>query len=990
MKNYYIYILFLLLFFFSCKQDDENPETFVKYYCNVENINDAGNLLENTNNKIEFLNASFRSNDYARSGKYSIKSDSINKYVFTLKLPKYKPEQHYKVTVWRYGSNENGMLVVQGDTNLYIKSSKSIEKDSLGWEKLKLSFFIPKSYKNQEIKIYVWNNSKQIIYFDDIEIEQISKHEIADFKQVPLRIFIEPSEMLKLNNIRNEAFKKGILETTDDSWVKAIVFYGDTSYKAKMRLKGDWLDHLQGVKWSFRIELKKGGAWKGMRTFSIQTPYARHFLDEWFIHKIFEKEDVLTTRYGFVPVTLNGNSLGIYSYEEHFEKQLVESKKRREGSILKMSEESFWALIKLQKEEKKMPDYPLYETSKVLPYKKGKLLKSENLYKHFIIAQSLIYQYKNQTTKISEIFDVEKLAKYHALVSLTKAYHSMRWHNQRYYYDPVLQKCEIIAFDCFVEHGSMDWVKRPIFGNFSKNEISKIKPESKINYYVFEDSLFVENYIKYLKIYSDTTFINSIFAELDSSIIFYEQEIRKEFSNYSFNKNYYTTNAKSIRADLPKYEEKTKTEFYKNLNIKDQNHKQYNDKYYPNLAPEYVQAYLEENNDTGSKIRIINFNPLKIIILGHKITKNSENFNRNIIIGKYGDNNNEKIVEFPSSKVEIVYFKVNGYSKIYQVEVLPWAKPLEITPRQELISNNKFLNESSLYTISSNKIIFNKGKHTLNKPLVIPQNYNVFINEGTEIDFVNKAVFISYSPVYIKGSTNNKVKFTSTDKSSQGFLVIQAKEKSHIDYATFDGFNTFNYKGWGVSGAINFYESDVEISNTIFSNNSCEDMLNIIRSDFKVVNCKFENTFSDAFDSDFCTGELAYTEFVKLGNDAIDFSGSQININNCIITNAQDKGISGGEGSTLQVSDCTINGTKIAIAAKDNSKLIVENCKIENSIYGLAAFQKKPEYGAGFIKCNNLTANNINTLILLEENSTLILNGDTIKGKEKEVAKRFY
>ena len=57
------------------------------------------------------------------------------------------------------------------------------------------------------------------------------------------------------------------------------------------------------------------------------------------MHQIFKDEDILTTRYGFISVKLNGKSLGIYAYEEHFDKQLLEYNQRREAPILKFNEE---------------------------------------------------------------------------------------------------------------------------------------------------------------------------------------------------------------------------------------------------------------------------------------------------------------------------------------------------------------------------------------------------------------------------------------------------------------------------------------------------------------------------------------------------------------------------------------------------------------------------------------------------------------------------
>ena len=81
--------------------------------------------------------------------------------------------------------------------------------------------------------------------------------------------------------------------------------------------------------------------------FSIQSPDTRSFLNEWVMHQFFKKEEVLTTRYTFMPVYINNVEMGIYAVEEHFEKQLLESKDKREGPILKFDEEGFgkWFLI---------------------------------------------------------------------------------------------------------------------------------------------------------------------------------------------------------------------------------------------------------------------------------------------------------------------------------------------------------------------------------------------------------------------------------------------------------------------------------------------------------------------------------------------------------------------------------------------------------------------------------------------------------------------
>ena len=47
------------------------------------------------------------------------------------------------------------------------------------------------------------------------------------------------------------------------------------------------------------------------------------------------------------------------------------------------------------------------------------------------------------------------MAQFYALCDLGKIRHSYHWHNQRFYYNPITQKLEHIAFDCYagIEEG---------------------------------------------------------------------------------------------------------------------------------------------------------------------------------------------------------------------------------------------------------------------------------------------------------------------------------------------------------------------------------------------------------------------------------------------------------------------------------------------------------------------------------------------------------
>ena len=107
--------------------------------------------------------------------------------------------------------------------------------------------------------------------------------------------------------------------------------YNNRSIKVKLRLKGDWTDHLEGKKWSFRIHVKGKDQLFGMRRFSIQHPKVRGYYSEPLFMETLRHVGVLAPRYFFINVVINGDDLGIMALEEHFSKELLEfnEQKRR-------------------------------------------------------------------------------------------------------------------------------------------------------------------------------------------------------------------------------------------------------------------------------------------------------------------------------------------------------------------------------------------------------------------------------------------------------------------------------------------------------------------------------------------------------------------------------------------------------------------------------------------------------------------------------------
>ena len=226
--------------------------------------------------------------------------------------------------------------------------------------------------------------------------------------------------------------------------------------------------------------------------------------------------------------------------------------------------------------------------------------------------------------------------------------------------------------------------------------------------------------------------------------------------------------------------------------------------------------------------------------------------------------------------------------------------------------------------------------------------------------------------------------------------MIQAKRSSLLKYVSFQNLSRPSKGEWELSGAINFYESPVSMYETHFENNIAgDDYVNIIRSEFTMNRISITHSVADALDVDFGQGKIKdsifmFCGFKDGGGDCLDFSGSLVEIDNILIKNAGDKGVSLGEQSTLSLIDSKVTKAKIGIAVKDLSTATINGLTIIESKIGLAAFQKKPEFGPGTIIAENLNMKEVKQPFLKEKHSLISVDSQEVEAETNNVKSIFY
>lgn len=907
-----------------------------------------------------FNNAHTQSQQYAFKGKYASKVDTSNHYGFTYIFRTPIVGERYEVSVWRYKTNkEGGALVVSSSekNRFYIKTTVG-EKEENGWELLQMTFNVPELKKSEFLKIYVYS-PHHTTYFDELTIKKIkSAPSAAIFNPEAIYINIPQTAEDKLEHKAVEANRTGFIIKKEEDWVGAYLKKNEQQVPIKLRIKGDWLDHVRGKKWSFRVKVKDPHAWKQLKTFSLQTPKSRNFIWEWLFHQFLEKEDILTPRYDFLETFINHEYRGVYAYEEHFDRQLLGHQHRPEGPIVKFTEEAFWlnqlkALKSFGVDEMKLHRRKFinaYEASQIKPFKEKRTFASETLRKQFDIAQNLMYEFKYDLKPIHKIFDVDRLAKYFAIVDVMRAYNGITWHNIRFYYNPITSKLEPIGTDGYSSNKVKNWYLNGQF--IGHRAFNKAFNHEHIYTQIFRDEVFVEKYTAYLHKYSSEVYINNFLLDIEPQLKQRIKFIKREFEHFKFAIKEILTHAKAIHTTLAPFNEVS------------------------------VNAFVEKQLGNTKTLRVTNHHPMPLKVIGFGIDKKTirDRLKSNKLLESNLEERPVTYLNIKTSRdVRYIFYQLPGLDSIFHATISLWKTPKSNTPEQVLFSKPTIAS-NDIFMVNHHVILFKKGKHTINANIIIPAGYKISFEAGVTLDFVNRAKFISKSPVFMYGSKNNPITITSSDRSANGFTVLQASDTSMLNYVVFDNLNTLNYSGWTLTGAVTFYESDVHIENCRFVNNHCEDALNLIRCNFDMAGSTIGQTLRDGLDVDFCKGTLNNVTFYKIGNDGADFSGSVVTIDDCTVQETGNKAISIGENATVTIETCEIDKAVIGVASRDLSNLNIAYIDLKNCQQGFAAYQKKSEFGGGRIEVKDYDAYNVKFLHLIEPGSYLKLKKQEITG----------
>ena len=779
----------------------------------------------------------------------------------------------------------------------------------------------------------------------------------------------------KLQEKRKESLQRGVLITTKGDYVPAKIRHEGRTVKVKMRLKGDWARNSSDKKMSFRVQVKNGDHFLGMRRFSLQNPKARIYDGDRLFFEAIKREGILAPRHSFVDLTVNGTKMGIMALEEHFSKELLESQSRRAGVILKFDESMVWlAESEASKGRGFEGVYDNYKNATIKPFRLNRIKSSKKLTNELESATRLLRAFVDGALKPSQVFDPILMGRFIAVGDFWGAWHGLRWHNLRFYYNAITGYLEPIGFDAGIAYN-----QKPAHDPTAEPIVTKI----------LDDSI--------RKVYMET--LERLIEEAKDGTTAHWVEALTNNNLKALHKEYFWLEGVDLDLLTQWAEQKLNSVKRKDL-----------------LYPKILQVYLVKN-EMDYYLELQNPLPYDVIVTDIQLLNVSKNnpvklkfeeaslFPFILASSEIGGMPTGKKIHLQRKDIDVgtqfmVTANIKGDREIHAIKSLLYfsnaIKP--ILPQPTLA---KTLSQHSYLKVDKKRNILRvkSGQWQVNSWLVVPEGFELLLSEGTTLNFKSSAGLLARGPVTIKGTKDSPVILQGMRNSTkanywQGIFVMNSESPSHWSHVKIKNTKGIKNNDWVVSAGVTFYESDVYLKNVTFSENRCEDALNIIRSTFDLMDVDIKNAISDGLDADFSNGVVTGGIFKNLGfaggGDGIDLSGSRITITGTRFLNIADKAISVGEESYLISDQLSIQKVGVGIVSKDGSHTTVQNSEVmETKIAGLMAYTKKPVYPLATLHAKDITFKNSTPNALVQKGNEVMLGGILVEPSEFDIKKLY-
>lgn len=367
----------------------------------------------------------------------------------------------------------------------------------------------------------------------------------ASIDDIPvLEIKLKEEEYDKIKFVREESLKRGVLNKPINKYSKGKFLFDTCKVKGKLKLKGIFKDHWENDKeeWSYKVKLKGGEKFLGLKTFNLMRPERRGVLNEWFYERLLNFTGNIYQELNFIHLKLNKKDLGLYLIEERINDDYM-LKYGLDGAILKIGKSN------LINSDNWVGEY-------IHEYNKSELkviAQTDSL--SVVKGMELFEKFRAGIIPANECFDLKQYAFITSICELSGTWHELMPHNTMYYFNKTKQKFELIINDGSFSTNPYH-VRSTLVGGYKSQHLRPIDEK------VYKDSIFHKEYYLALRNIVDANWVKefktSIKAPIDSvlKILYYDDPFFKSEQLEAMDQNkskliYLLRKNQNVRGYLP-------------------------------------------------------------------------------------------------------------------------------------------------------------------------------------------------------------------------------------------------------------------------------------------------------------------------------------------------------------------------------------------------------------------------------------------------------
>ncbi len=777
--------------------------------------------------------------------------------------------------------------------------------------------------------------------------------------------------------VQNSLKGEGILLKKDKKWYPARFSHNGETYKVKVRIRGDLSNHWRESKKSLRIKFNKERLFNGYRSINLIIPSDKEYEIEPVGLEKSRSMGLLVADDGFAMVTLNQVDMGLYYWFEQPGKEMLERLRYPEGEMF--ISDGIWLDTRANRVGvvKGWDSYP--SSFQVSIHKKGGTAAGMIQSRWDRLLQlSRTATRQEFSAAIPYLIDIDKFAKWNALIWFFGGTHPASPDNVRWYYDPTSGLFEPITYDLIINEIFRKYRKNGSFDHlgdarrFANPLIERILEDRNVtrlrNRYIYE--ILEDGADKMTKSLEDL--YADIRDALGQGIRPYRLESMDEL--HDIRMNIFKENIRILRTWLEYgrvFIDTTISNDGKDAEIR---FDVYPDSLvdlnlhridltptaaFPNglkingvrlTDPEGKQTELTSFKATAGTDRItLEFE--KLAIWTNRDKRLRPVVTRWTLSVGFEGGGRFQGGAYPLVDMDFIHSLTNRPIESFRTRRSP-AKYVSgnTSNRNPDRLLETFLKESPLpFRREGGRLILAPGTYKVERDIVIPGRFGLVLEAGVVLKMAPKASILVYRAVQILGENGKPVIVEPLIEGRPwGVLgVTKAREQSRVLHLIIRGGSERWINGIYFSGQLNFYHSPVRISNSVIENSAAADGLNIKHADFEITDSRFVGNASDAFDGDWVKGVIRNSTIKDNGGDGVDFCGSEVVVVDSIFSGMDDKAISVGEKTTLHAVNNLIATSGIGIASKDLSSTHVYGGAFYNNERALSAYRKKPVFGGG-------------------------------------------